>query len=70
MITMTTTMIPNATVEAPVSEPNTITFNLKDNIVLKLDQQGFHYNGQLIEDAGTAYDMFTSWLEKANRAAE
>ena len=32
---------------------------------LRLDDKGFHYNDQFIEDAGLAYSKFMKWLDSA-----
>ena len=31
--------------------------------VLKLDEKGFHYKGQTIDDAGEAYRLFMDWMK-------
>ena len=45
---------------------NAIHFNT-NNITekLRLDEKGFHYNDQFIEDAGIAYSRFMKWLDSA-----
>ena len=45
---------------------NTINFHT-NNITekLRLDDKGFYYNGQFIEDAGIAYSRFMKWLDSA-----
>jgi hypothetical protein len=42
-----------------------IAFKTKTFQCLRLDKQGFHYNGQVIEDAGEAYRVFNEWLSIA-----
>jgi len=45
---------------------NTIKFNIDDSTEkLRLDEKGFYYNGQFIEDAGIAYSRFMEWLDSA-----
>jgi hypothetical protein len=31
--------------------------------IIRIDQQGFHYKGQLIEDAGEAHRLFVEFLK-------
>lgn len=41
-------------------------FNATDESeVLRLDNAGFHYKGETINDAGEAYKLFMAWLKKA-----
>lgn len=46
---------------------NAIVFNIGDpedeKELLRLDEQGFYYKGELIEDAGEAYKRFSEWLD-------
>jgi len=45
------------------SQPNTITFSLKNNEpVIVLDEVGFKYKGELIEDAGEIYELFKDYI--------
>jgi len=47
-------------------EPSyTMIFYGKDSEVLKLDQQGFHFKGKTIKDAGKAYKIFIDFMQKA-----
>lgn len=64
--TMTSTETANAYICLPAAEPNSITFN-SPSMVLKLDKDGFHYKGQVVEDAGEAYEFFMAWLDEARR---
>lgn len=34
--------------------------------VLRLDEKGFHYKGETIDDAGEAYRLFIDWMKQAN----
>ena len=50
---------------------NSIQFNLPQQgdlptEVLRLDKDGFHLNGELIEDGGRAYVLFREWLDYAH----
>jgi hypothetical protein len=49
-------------------EPNIITFNIDpdDTEVLRLSQEGFTYKGELIEDAGEAYNIFMEVMGRMN----
>lgn len=42
-----------------------IHFNAEGSEVLRLSQNGFHYKGQTIDDAGEAYRLFMDWLNNA-----
>jgi hypothetical protein len=45
------------------SQPNTITFSLKNNEpVIVLDEVGFKYKGELIEDGGEIYELFKDYI--------
>lgn len=47
--------------------PNSFTFSLKDNEpIIVIDEEGFNYKGELIEDAGEVYRLFKEFLIKAN----
>ena len=35
-----------------------------DDWVIRIDEQGFHYRGQLIEDAGEAHRLFVDFLRR------
>lgn len=47
-----------------------ITFQLQGNSapkeIIRLDSEGFHYRGQLIEDAGEAHRLFIEFMRQAN----
>ena len=34
--------------------------------VLRLDEKGFHYKGETIDDAGEAYKLFMDWMKNSN----
>ena len=45
-------------------EPYTEFRFFKDQTeVLRLDNKGFHYKGQTVDDAGEAYRLFMTWLK-------
>lgn len=53
---------------------NTVTFCIEDANsrpveMLRLDSEGFWYNGQLIKDAGEAHKRFIEWLDIASKKA-
>ena len=41
-----------------------VSFNEDTSEVIRIDQQGFHYRGQFIEDAGEAYQLLVQFLRK------
>jgi hypothetical protein len=49
---------------------NNITFQFQGNSppkeIIRLDSEGFHYRGQLIEDAGEAHRLFIEFMRQAN----
>ena len=46
------------------SQPNTITFSLENNEpIIVLDEVGFKYKGELIEDGGEIYKLFKEFIE-------
>jgi len=49
---------------------NNITFQLQGNStpkeIIRLDSEGFHYRGQLIEDAGEAHRLFIEFMRQSN----
>ena len=49
---------------------NSVQFNLRadgdsQTEMLRLDKDGFHYNGEVVKDAGRAYELFNQWLNWA-----
>lgn len=47
---------------------NAITFSSGKEIeVIRLDANGFHYRGQVIEDAGEAHQLFVEFMRQAQR---
>jgi hypothetical protein len=41
-----------------------ITLNERGKEVIRLDEEGFHYNGQFIADAGEAHRFLVEFLKK------
>lgn len=41
-----------------------ISFNEGTSEIIRIDQQGFHYRGQFIKDAGEAYQLLVQFLRK------
>lgn len=48
-----------------VTPKNEFQFSSGDDEVLRLDEKGFHYKGQTIDDAGEAHRLFTNFMKKA-----
>jgi len=47
--------------------PNTISFCLKNNEpIIVIDEVGFKYKGELIEDSGEVYKLFKEYLKQCN----
>jgi len=46
-----------------VTASNVFRFNKESGEVLRLDERGFHYKGQTIDDAGEAYRLFMNWMK-------
>lgn len=44
---------------------NEFRFFKDDTEVLRLDDNGFHYKGETIDDAGEAYELFMTWLRNS-----
>lgn len=44
-----------------------IHFNAEGSEVLRLSQNGFHYKGETIDDAGEAYKLFMAWLKSTEQ---
>ena len=48
-----------------VTAANQFRFSKEGGEVLRLDENGFHYKGQTIDDAGEAYRLFMDWLKNS-----
>lgn len=46
------------------STTDRISFNEDSSEIIRIDQQGFHYKGQFIKDAGEAYRLLVEFLRK------
>ena len=51
---------------------NNIEFRLQGNTapqeIIRLDSEGFHYRGQLIEDAGEAHQLMVEFLKQSTQS--
>lgn len=41
-------------------------FKIKNEVVIRIDDKGFWYKGQLIEDGGEVYRLFKDFITIAN----
>ena len=41
-----------------------ITLNVRGKEVIRVDQEGFHYKGEFIADAGEAHRLLVEFLKK------
>jgi len=46
-------------------EPNSITLVLKNEPIIVINEEGFRYKGELIEDVGEVYELFKEYLKNA-----
>jgi hypothetical protein len=62
-------MTPN---EIKDHSPNSFIFKLNsdEDPVIVIDQKGFWFKGDLIEDSGEVYRLFRQFIEGANHGAE
>jgi hypothetical protein len=44
---------------------NSITLVLKNEPIIVINEEGFRYKGELIEDAGEVYELFKEYLKNA-----
>jgi len=51
------------------SPESLFVFMLGNHEFLKLDEQGFHYKGDVVHDAGIAYRLFVEWMKESKQAA-
>jgi len=49
-----------------VHPPNSFVFKLKQEEIIRIDEKGFYYKGELIEDAGEVYKLFKEFLQTIN----
>lgn len=52
-------------IEIQDSDDDKITFGINDKVIFELTEDGFVYNGQVIKDAGKAYNLFIDFLSQA-----
>ena len=43
---------------------DSITFNISEDEIIRIDAQGFHYRQQFIEDAGEAHRLLVEFLRQ------
>jgi hypothetical protein len=67
-----TAEVPDYLVAGNTVKPNNIEFRLQgDNApqeIIRLDSEGFHYRGQLIEDAGEAHRLMVEFLKQSTQS--
>ena len=67
-----TAEVPDYLVAGNTVKPNNIEFRLQgDNApqeIIRLDSKGFHYRGQLIEDAGEAHRLMMEFLKQSTQS--
>ena len=67
-----TVEVPDYLVAGNTAKPNNIEFRLQgDNApqeIIRLDSKGFHYRGQLIEDAGEAHQLMVEFLKQSTQS--
>jgi hypothetical protein len=65
--TTNTVMTSNTTTydELIIPPTNSFTFDLGNNPIIVINEEGFLYKGVLIEDAGEVYELFKEFLKNA-----
>ena len=65
--TTNTVMTSNTTTydKLTIQPPNSITLTLGNNPIIVINEEGFRYKGELIEDAGEVYELFKEFLKNA-----
>tara|TARA_R110000868_G_scaffold101340_1_gene278968 strand:+ start:83 stop:331 length:249 start_codon:yes stop_codon:yes gene_type:complete len=65
--TTNTVMTSNTTTydELTIQPPSSFTFDLGNNPIIVINEEGFRYKGELIEDAGEVYELFKEFLKNA-----
>jgi len=48
-----------------IEQCNEFRFCKDQTEVLRLDDKGFHYKGQTVDDAGEAYRLFMNWMKNS-----
>ena len=48
-----------------IEPKNEFRFFKDQTEVLRLDNKGFHYKGETIDDAGAAYKLFMDWMKNS-----
>jgi len=59
---------PTTRIINPPAPPNKFIFHLKQNEppIIVINENGFQYKGELIEDAGEVYKLFKEFLQTIN----
>ena len=65
--TTNTVMTSNTTTygELTTQPTNSFTLTLGNNPIIVINEEGFRYKGELIEDAGEVYELFKEFLKNA-----
>lgn len=48
-----------------IQPPSSFIFDLGNNPIIVINEEGFRYKGELIEDAGEVYELFKEFLKNA-----
>jgi len=48
-----------------IEPKNEFRFLTNETEVLRLDEKGFHYKGETVDDAGEAYRLFIDWMKSS-----
>ena len=62
LITLNSAVIGN---EFELDEPNTIVLSIDGEEIIKVDEEGFHYKGNLVENDKEIYHNFKEWVDLA-----
>ena len=47
-------------------QPNNIMFYFNNKCIITIDEEGFKYKDQLVEEGGEVYKLFKEFLKQAN----
>lgn len=56
--------------EFELGEPNTIVLSIGGEEVIKVDEDGFYYKGNLVENDKEIYHNFKEWVDLALKEAK
>jgi hypothetical protein len=51
--------------ELTIPPTNSFIFDLGNNPIIVINEEGFRYKGELIEDVGEVYELFKEYLKNA-----